>query len=152
MKIFFILSLSIIFVLPLFADEKFVDEKLIYVFAPDKTCLQIRPAWDTQKPTETEEEFIARRVKESTEREDRKNGKWKDCPYEIVYKSELPNVGTPLYREYRLAWEGEKGKGIKINQQKKQAIIDKKNAKKNAKNKLKALGLNDEEVMALVGE
>jgi hypothetical protein len=73
----------------------------------------------------------------------------KDCPKGaiIVDDSELPT-------EYFDAWELVDGKVV-VNQVKKQAIIDAKqadiDAKTSANNKLKALGLTDTEIQALKG-
>jgi len=75
----------------------------------------------------------------------------KDCPANaiIVNDSELPSEN-----EYFDAWELVDGK-VGVNETKKQAIINDKqtviNAKESANAKLKALGLNDEEIKALKG-
>ena len=68
----------------------------------------------------------------------------KDCPTNaiIINDSELPSEN-----EYFDAWELVDGKVI-VNETKKQAII---NAKESANDKLKALGLSDEEIKALKG-
>jgi len=73
----------------------------------------------------------------------------KDCPAEaiIVDESQLPEGDFD-------AWELINGVVV-VNQTKKQAIIDAKqeaeSAKTTAINKLKALGLTDEEIQALKG-
>jgi hypothetical protein len=75
----------------------------------------------------------------------------KDCPANaiIINDSELPSEN-----EYFDAWELVDGKVI-VNETKKQAIINAKqaviNAKESANDKLKALGLSDEEIKALKG-
>jgi len=75
----------------------------------------------------------------------------KDCPANaiIINNSELPSEN-----EYFDAWELVDGKVI-VNETKKQAIINARqaaiNAKESANNKLKALGLSDEEIKALKG-
>ena len=75
----------------------------------------------------------------------------KDCPTNaiIINDSELPSEN-----EYFDAWELVDGKVI-VNETKKQAIINPKqaviNAKESANDKLKALGLSDEEIKALKG-
>ena len=75
----------------------------------------------------------------------------KDCPTNaiIINDSELPSEN-----EYFDAWELVDGKVI-VNETKKQAIINAKqaviNAKESANDKLKALGLSDEEIKALKG-
>lgn len=50
-----------------------------------------------------------------------KNMELENADYEDVEDSTLPS------REFRNAWEGEKGKSITINEVKKQAIIEAKN-------------------------
>ena len=75
----------------------------------------------------------------------------KDCPANaiIINDSQLPSEN-----EYFDAWELVDGKVI-VNETKKQAIINAKqvaiNAKESANDKLKALGLSDEEIKALKG-
>jgi hypothetical protein len=75
----------------------------------------------------------------------------KDCPSEaiIVDDSELPTDN-----EFFNAWELVNGKVV-VNEVKKQAIIDAQQApiiaKKSAIDKLKTLGLTQDEVKALVG-
>jgi len=75
----------------------------------------------------------------------------KDCPANaiIINDSELPSEN-----EYFDAWELVDGKVV-VNETKKQAIINAKqaviNAKESANDKLKALGLSDEEIKALKG-
>ena len=74
----------------------------------------------------------------------------KDCPDHafIIDADELPQGED----EYFDAWELVNGKVV-VNQTKKQAIIDAKqaaiDAKQNALNKLMALGLTEEEALAL---
>lgn len=77
----------------------------------------------------------------------------KDCPNHaiIIDDSELPQGEGDFFN----AWELVNGKVV-VNQTKKQAIIDARQApilaKQSAQNKLKALGLTDAEVSAIIGQ
>ena len=75
----------------------------------------------------------------------------KDCPEGSII---IDALDLPTENEYFDAWELVDGK-VLVNQGKKQAIIDAKqaeiDAKESANGKLKALGLTDAEIQALKG-
>jgi hypothetical protein len=75
----------------------------------------------------------------------------KDCPLNAII---VDDSQLPVDKNFFDAWELINGV-VTVNQVKKQAIIDAKqavvDAKESANNKLKALGLTDEEIKALKG-
>lgn len=137
MKRVFCLILSLFFAVTLYANDK-----IIAIYRPEGISI-IQPEWDNKKASETETEFLERVYQDAV-----KNTGLIGYDYETIATQDLPS------REYRDAWE--KGSGndkIKINNQKKQEIIDKKNKKINAKNKLKTgTPLTDEDIKELFGE
>jgi hypothetical protein len=82
---------------------------------------------------------------------------WESYPYDDIDSSELPDAdiyfSKGLNHPYFNMWEGEPGKKVKINQQKVKEINDKKQKdiqdKQGAVNKLKALGLSEDEIAAI---
>lgn len=115
-------------------------EKVIVVYKPDKSVAVIHPAYKAQKQGESETDFLERVRNDNLE--------LKDLPFDMVDKTEIPQT-----REDRQAWEGEKGKGIKVNQQKandlKQAKAKKVQDKNNAISKLEELGFTEDQLKAL---
>lgn len=97
------------------------------VYKSDNTIVVIHPAPKSKEIGETEEQWLDRVFTRTM----KANG-YDEYDYEDVDISLLPS------REYRNAWEGEKGKGITINEVKKQAIIDEKN-KPTVEDRIKAL-------------
>ena len=78
----------------------------------------------------------------------------KSTPLGAVYE-DIDSSNLPSDREDRDAWEWDDlNKKVKVNQTKAQAIINEKkaeeNLKKSAQDKLKALGLTDEEITILL--
>lgn len=65
--------------------------------------------------------------------------------YEDIDSSELPSS-----KDKRYAWRKKQSGGVKVDNAIKDPQETKKNTKKNAKNKLKALGLTQEEVDAII--
>ena len=78
--------------------------KVRIVYKPDKSVIVIHPAPKSRRPDETEKEWLERVLNKSMQ------GGLEGLPYDDVDKSELPQS-----REDRSAWEGEKGKGVKVN-------------------------------------
>lgn len=87
--------------------------KVRIVYKPDKSVAIIHPALKSRRPDETEEQWLDRVFTKAM------RGELKDLPYDDIDKSELPQT-----REERNAWEGEKGLGISINQEKAKKIKD----------------------------
>jgi len=83
--------------------------KVRVLYNSDKTVSIIHPALKSKRPDETEDKWLKRVFDKATPA---------NLQYEDVDLSELP-----LTREDRNAWEGEKGKGIFINQEK---VVEKK--------------------------
>lgn len=95
----------------------FADDRVIIIYRDDGVSV-VSPAWRAKKQ-ETDEEFLERIAKDFICKESCSED-WKD-KYEVIDKKDLPD------REFRNAWEGKKGEGIKVNPEKKQKILDKKN-------------------------
>lgn len=122
-------------ILLLFTGICFAGENdVAVVYKPDKTISVIYPIYKTMKAGETEAQFIERL---------RTDFGFQNYPHDIIDKKDLPS------REYRDAWEGEKGKGISINQGKKAQKQKKEQDRISAENKLKALGLTSDEIETL---
>ena len=108
--------------------------KVRVIYKPDKSISVVHPAPNSRKAGETEEDWLKRVFDKATP---------PGCEYEDVEKSTLPS------REDRDAWEGEKGKGITINQTKAKEIKDERKKRelieeektKLAEESLKAKGL-----------
>ena len=133
----------VLLVIMFFVMASIVEAKTVrVVYKPDKSVAIIHPAPKSQRIGETEEAWLKRVFSKSMV------GELEGLPYDDVDFSELPQS-----REYRNAWEGEKGKKITVNQQKAQDMAQEKQQKAqdkiNARNKLKSLGLTDDEVKAL---
>lgn len=81
--------------------------KVRVVYKPDKTVAVVHPAPKSKRENETEEEWLERIFTKAMQEE------LKGLPYDDIDSSELPQS-----REDRNAWEGEKGKGIRVNVEK----------------------------------
>ena len=110
--------------------------KVRILYYPDKHVEIIHPVANSKKPGETEQEWLDRVFTKATP---------SGIDFDDVDSSTLPNS-----REYRNAWEGQKGQPVTINNTKKQKIKDKKEAPGKAKQKLKDLGLTQGEVDAII--
>jgi len=95
--------------LPCHAAE---PSKAIVIHNPDKSVAVIYPAPKSQRPNESDEDFLRRVYNRAVVNDPSLRG----LAYEIVDASSLPS------REFRDAWEGSPGKGIKVNQKKVQKI------------------------------
>lgn len=95
------------------------------------TISVVHPAPKSKRNNETEEQWLARVFTKSTP---------EGLDYEDIEDTELPS------REFRNAWEKEKGKPFKINNEKKQLIISAKSKLKDRKARLKDMGLTDAEI------
>ena len=112
-------------------------EKVRVVYRADGTVAVIHAAPKSRLPNETENQWYTRAFNDGM------RGSLANLPYDDVDSSTLPD------RTDRDCWEGEKGKPIKINAAKKAAKEKKKTDKVAAVNKLKGLGLSDDEIEAL---
>ncbi|KYK25698.1 hypothetical protein AYK26_07720 [Euryarchaeota archaeon SM23-78] len=117
--------------------------KVRIVYRPDKTVAVIHPAPKSRKPSETEEQWLKRIFDKAV-----KGTLLEGLPYDDIDSSQLPQS-----RDSRDAWEGEKGKGITINQTKVQQLEQERQKKEQDKlsaiNKLKALGLTEDEIIVI---
>jgi uracil-DNA glycosylase len=113
------------------------------VYKPDKTVAIIHPAPNSRQPDETEKQWLERVFKRAVEGTD----------LEGLPCDDIDPLQLPQSREDRDAWEGEKGKGVRVNQLKAAAIREQKQKreqdKNNAINKLKAMGLTPDEIKTL---
>ena len=80
------------------------------IYNNDKTVRVIHPAPNSKRYGEPNKDWLKRVLDKSTP---------EGAIYEDIDKSELPTS-----REFRNAWEGEKGKGITVNQAKADEIND----------------------------
>ena len=87
--------------------------KVRIVYKPDKSVSIIHPAPKSRKPDETEKQWLKRVFDKAMQ------GELKELPYDDIDDSYLPQD-----REDRMAWEGEKGKGVTINQIKAKELKD----------------------------
>jgi hypothetical protein len=90
--------------------------KVRVVYRPDKSVAVLYPAFKTKELDETEEQFLNRVFTKMM-----KESELAGLEYDDIDSSELPAT-----REDRNAWEGEKGKKIKINNEKVKKDKDKK--------------------------
>jgi hypothetical protein len=120
-------------------------EKVRILYKPDKSVAIIHPAPNSRRTNETEAEWLQRVFEEAMVDD------LAGLEYDDVDISELPTS-----REHRDEWEGKKGEGVKINQDKVDAKLlkqqQKEQHKTGAKDKLKGLGLTKDEIDALLGE
>jgi len=86
-------------------------DKVRVVYKPDKSIAIIHPISKSRHPGETEKQWLDRVFAKAM------SGKLEGLLYDDIDKSELPQS-----REDRDAWEGEKGKGVSINQAKAQLL------------------------------
>lgn len=93
--------------------------KVRVIYKPDKTVSVVYPAPKSRRPDESEEEWLERVFSKAISHPD-----FKDLPFDDLDHTELPS------REDRDAWEGEKGKGVKVNQVKAEAIKQEKEKKR----------------------
>lgn len=90
--------------------------KVRVCYRPDKTVAVIHPVPGSQKPDESEEQWLERIFAKAMSHPDLKG-----LPFDDIDENDLPRS-----REDREAWEGEKGKGIKVNPTKADAIRNEK--------------------------
>lgn len=77
-------------------------EKVRVIYKPDGAVAIVHPAPKSKRSDETEDEWLERVFSKATP---------DGVEYDDIDKSELPQN-----REDRDAWEGEKGKGVTVNQ------------------------------------
>lgn len=106
--------------------------KVRIVYKPDKSVAIIYPAPKSRRPDETEDQWLERVFTKVMQ------GELKGLPYDDIDKSELPQT-----REDRGAWEGEKGKGISINQKKAKEIKDAKEREEKIQEKLREMAIKE---------
>lgn len=105
MKKILIFTLSMIFI------ASFVSAETVrVVYKLDKSVIVLHPSNKDKKPNETIEECIQRRLERMYESH-------QGLLYDDIDSSQLPKS-----RDDRMAWEGEKGKGVHINQDKAQQL------------------------------
>ena len=86
--------------------------KVRILYQEDGTVSIIHPAPKSRRKDESESDWLKRVFDKATP---------EGVEYEDVNKSTLPQS-----REFRSAWTGKKGKGIRIDKVKKQEIMDEK--------------------------
>jgi len=109
--------------------------KIRVVYKPDKAVAVIHPAPKSRCPNETEDQWLDRVFTKAMQEE------LKGLPYDDIDSSELPAT-----REDRNAWEGEKGKGVSVNQEKakqRKDATERKRLIENEKDKLAEKSLKD---------
>lgn len=111
--------------------------KVRVVYNPDRSVAVIHPVPKSKRSNETEEQWLERVFNKAM------RGELKDLPYDDIDSSELPS------REDRTAWEGEKGKGVKINSVKAEQIKDKREKQIKIQDELRKLA---EESLKAKGE
>ena len=81
--------------------------KVRVVYKDDGNVAVIHPAPKSRRPDESEEQWLARVFQKAMA-----NAGLHECGYDDIDESALPP------RQYRNAWEGKKGQGISINEEK----------------------------------
>ena len=81
--------------------------KVRVVYKDDGSVAVIHPAPKSRRPDESEEDWLERVFTKAM-----KDGGFLDCKHDDLDESALPS------REYRDAWEGRKGDGISVSQEK----------------------------------
>lgn len=109
--------------------------KVRVVYNADKTVSVIHPALKSRKSNETEEQWLKRVFTKAM------NGKLKGLSYDDMDKSELPQS-----REDRNAWEGEKGKGVSINQGKVKEVKDNIERERKIQEKIREIAIKELEM------
>jgi len=89
-------------------NRRLIMDKVRVIYKPDGSVGIIHPAPKSRRKGETEKEWLKRVFDKATP---------KGVEYEDIDKSKLPKS-----REDREAWQGEKGKGIFVNQTKAQQL------------------------------
>lgn len=101
------------------------------VYKPDKTVAVIHPAPKSKREDETEEQWLERVFTKAMQTD------LKDLPYDDIDHSLLPS------REYRDAWEGEKGNGITINQAKVQKSKNEEELESKIQKKIREMAIRE---------
>ena len=104
--------------------------KVRIVYKLDKSVAVIHPAPSSKREDETEGQWLKRVFNKAM------RGEFEGLEYDDVDTSELPQL-----REDREAWEGEKGKGIIINQVKANKLKAEKLVQEKIQNKIKAIAI-----------
>lgn len=106
--------------------------KVRVVYKPDKTVVIIYPAPKSKREGETEKEWLERVFTKAM------RGELAGLLYDDIDSSDLPHS-----REDRDVWEGEKGKGIKINAEKAKKIRDEKKRETKIKDKMREIAIRE---------
>ncbi len=101
------------------------------IYKPDKSVIIIHPALKSKRVNETEEQWLERVFTKAM------NSDLNGLDYEDIDDTELPD------RKDRSGWEGEKGKGISINQVKVQAVKDEIEQEKKIKDKIREIAIRE---------
>lgn len=118
--------------------------KVRVVYKPDKSVDIICPAPKSRRANETEEQWLTRvfdkamRQPQTMTSEGPKSLDDLGCDYEDVDSSELPQT-----RKDRDAWEGEKGKGVSVNEIKAAKLRADKKARIKVDKKIRNMAIDD---------
>lgn len=111
------------------------------VYKLDKTVAVIHPVPKSKRLDETEEQWLKRVFDKPIQPQYNDSGQQVNplygCPYDDTDNSKLPS------REDRDAWEGEKGKGIIINQEKAKEIRDKRELEIKIQEKIREMAIKE---------
>lgn len=103
------------------------------VYKPDKSVSIIYPAPNSRRENKTEAQWLIRVFEKIMSQ-----GRLKGLPYDDIDSSEIPQT-----REDRDAWEGKKGKGITINQEKAKEIRDAREQEKKVQEKIREMAIKE---------